>query len=167
MPARRQAATCCWSSPSVQSLVVTICTVKPSVQSRHLYSHSICTYSHWSSPFVTPAVGRHHLYSHWSSLSVQSHLLLVVTICTVTASVQSHHLYSHTICTVTPSVQSLVVTICTPYWSPPPRAGSRGHPAGTPLLLREGVPPAGCLRGACGGRRYPPVTGALCAGSAG
>jgi len=54
-----------------------------------------------------------------------------------------------------------------PYWSQPPRAGSRGHPAGTPLLLREGVPPAGCLRGACGGRRYPPVTGALCAGSAG
>ena len=53
-----------------------------------------------------------------------------------------------------------------PYWSRPPRAGSRGPPAGTPLLLREGVPPAGSLRGICGGRRYPPVTGPLRAGSA-
>jgi hypothetical protein len=46
-----------------------------------------------------------------------------------------------------------------PYWSRPPRAGSRGSPAGTPLLLREGVPTAGCLRGDFGGRRYPPVMG--------
>jgi hypothetical protein len=33
-----------------------------------------------------------------------------------------------------------------PYWSRPPRAGSRGPPAGTPLLPHEGVPPAGYLR---------------------
>ena len=55
----------------------------------------------------------------------------------------------------------------TPYWSRPPRAGSRGPPAGTPLLLRKGVPPAGSLRGICGGRRYPPVTGPLRAGPQG
>ena len=43
-------------------------------------------------------------------------------------------------------VTILVTATYYPYWSRLPRAGSRGHPAGTPLLLREGVPPAGCLR---------------------